>query len=259
MLCHYSLHTILLSFTPPAVLPTAVPSLIEIRLAMHVHPKIGCNTGHAATMALLLFQIDLRSNLWALNFMREHAPRAPLFCMFYACLNIHICVTPLLKILATGVHCAVDAQKHAQEHVKLLIYLFKYKSAMVSEDSSLYQRVKNFKILMSWLARHYKQHYIWILFSTILSSEFWSWKFWSPGHKFLLKNMVRRLKNWSESKTRVLGLPSQYYMTANQGGVCPGFSNMLGIYLNEIRLLHWQVKSAALSFELKQTISYCTS
>ena len=50
-----------------------------------------------------------------------------------------------------GMHCALDAQKHAQEHVKLLIYLFKYKSAMVSEDSSLYQRVKlqNSNVLLS--------------------------------------------------------------------------------------------------------------
>ena len=71
--------------------------------------------------------------------------------------------------------------------------------------------------------------------------------------------MVRCLKNGSELKTRVLGLLSQYYTTANQGGVRPGFSNVLGIYLNEIRLLHWHVESAALSFELKQTISYCTS
>ena len=159
-----------------------------------------------------------------------------------------------------GIHCAVDAQKHAQEHAKLLIYLFKYKSAMVSEDSSLYQRVKiqNSNVLLSKTLQA-TLPYIWILFSTILSPEFWSLKFWSLGPKFLLIYMVHCLTNWSELKARVLGLPSQYYMTVNQGGVRPGFSNVLGIYLNEIRLLHWYVKSAALSFELKQTISYCTS
>ena len=56
------------------------------------------------------------------------------------------------------------------------------------------------------------------------SPEFWSWKFWSPGPKFSLKNMIRRLKNWSELKTRVLGLPSQYYKTVNQGRVHQGNS-----------------------------------
>ena len=31
------------------------------------------------------------------------------------------------------------------------------------------------------------------MLTVALSPEFWSWKFWSPGPKFSLKNMVRRL------------------------------------------------------------------
>ena len=52
-----------------------------------------------------------------------------------------------------------------------------------------------------------------------LSREFWSWKFWSPGPKFSLENMVRLLKNLSWLKTPTLGLLSQtrdYKTTANQ-------------------------------------------
>ena len=40
----------------------------------------------------------------------------------------------------------------------------------------------------------------------VLSREFWSWKFWSPGPKFSLENMVCLLKNWSGKKTLILGL-----------------------------------------------------
>ena len=46
-------------------------------------------------------------------------PPDPLVLYVHACINIHISVTPLLKILATDMRCAVD-ETHAHEHVDIL-------------------------------------------------------------------------------------------------------------------------------------------
>ena len=44
----------------------------------------------------------------------------------------------------------------------------------------------------------------------MLSREFWSWKFWSPGPKFSLENMVHLLKNQSGLETSLVPRPFLY-------------------------------------------------